>query len=269
MGTTVFIGGGNMATALIGGIVRGGGRAADVLVVEPDAALRERLQAAHGVAVLAAPDRSLAEATLVVWAVKPQVFADAAAGCAPHVAAALQLSIMAGIRSATVARASGSERVVRAMPNMPALVGEGIAALFATPAAGAADRMRCEALLAPTGQTLWVDREEALDAVTALSGSGPAYVFYLLEAMIEAGTALGLPAEQARQLAVQTVRGSAALAAAASETPAALRQRVTSRGGTTHAAIERLESRAVRAAFVEAIAAANERARELGDDLDR
>ena len=265
MAATVFIGGGNMASALVGGIVRSGGDASEVLVVEPDAAQRERLEASHGVATLAKAGPSLAAATLVVWAVKPQAFAAAAEACAPHLAGALQLSVMAGVRSAAIARASGSERVVRAMPNTPALIGEGIAALYARPAAGVGDRERCEALLAATGQTLWVEREEALDAVTALSGSGPAYVFYLLEAMIEAGNGLGLTPEQSRRLAIQTVRGSASLAAEASETPAMLRARVTSKGGTTHAAIEVLDARSVRASLVAAIGAAEARARELGD----
>ncbi len=218
---------------------------------------------------LAAADASLAAAALVVWAVKPQAFAAAAAACAPHVAAALQLSVMAGMRSAAIARASGSERVVRAMPNTPALIGEGIAALYAAPGRR---RRRPRALRSGArhrpGQTLWVENEDALDAVTALSGSGPAYVFYLLEAMIEAGVAMGLGAEQARRLAVQTVRGSAALAAVASETPAMLRERVTSRGGTTHAAIGTLDRLGVRAALVAAIRAAQARARELGDEFD-
>ncbi|MEO7337624.1 MAG: pyrroline-5-carboxylate reductase, partial [Caldimonas sp.] len=161
-----------------------------------------------------------------------------------------------------------SERVVRAMPNTPALIGEGVAALYARAAATPGDRDMCQAVLAPTGQTLWVDDEAALDAVTALSGSGPAYVFYLLEAMLEAGTSMGLTADQARLLAIQTVRGSAALAAASPETPTTLRDRVTSKGGTTHAAVSLLDERAVGSAFIDAIHAAQRRARELGDEFD-
>lgn len=265
----VFIGGGNMATALIGGLARSGGAASDVRVVEPDPAQRSRLEREHGVATLVEADASLAGATLVVWAVKPQAFAKAAAAALPHVAGAVQLSVMAGIRSERIARASGSDRVVRAMPNTPALIGEGIAALFARPGAGAADRARCEALLAPTGETMWLDDESALDAVTALSGSGPAYVFYLLEAMIDAGVAMGLTTGQARRLALQTVRGSASLAAGSDDTPAQLRERVTSKGGTTQAAVSMLDARGVKAAFVAAILAAQSRASALGDELDR
>ena len=268
MTKTVFIGGGNMATALIGGMARDGGTAG-VQVVEPDAAQRQRLERDHGVTTLAGADASLAGASLVVWAVKPQAFAAASAAVAAHVAGALQLSVMAGVRSERIARATGSERVVRAMPNTPALIGEGIAALVARAGVTPADRDRCEALLAPTGEIVWLDDEAGLDAVTALSGSGPAYVFYLLEAMIDAGTAMGLTAGQARRLAVQTVRGSAVLAAGTTDTPAQLRQRVTSRGGTTQAAVSVLDERGVGAAVVAAILAARHRAAALGDELDR
>ncbi|MEO6363521.1 MAG: pyrroline-5-carboxylate reductase [Caldimonas sp.] len=265
---TVFIGGGNMATALIGGMARSGG-VAGVLVVEPDAGQRSVLERDHGVATLGAADASLADASLVVWAVKPQAFSAASMAAGPHVSGALQLSVMAGVRSEAIVRATGSERVVRAMPNTPALIGEGIAALFARAGATASDRVRCEALLAPTGATMWLDDEGALDAVTALSASGPAYVFYLLEAMIDAGTAMGLTLDQSRRLAVQTVRGSAALVAGSQDGPAQLRERVTSKGGTTQAAVAVLDGRGVKAAFVAAIVAARNRAAVLGDELER
>ena len=266
MAHTVFIGGGNMASALIGGCLKSGTPASELLVVEADAGQRERLVASFGVAVLAAPEAApLAAAELVVWAVKPQSFAAAAASCAGQAAGALHLSVMAGVRSAALATATGSGRIVRAMPNTPALIGAGIAALFATPAASSADRDRCAALLACTGEVAWVDTEGQLDAVTALSGSGPAYVFYLIEAMAAAGAGLGLPAGQALRLALQTVRGSALLAAQSSEAPAVLRERVTSKGGTTQAALETLEAHGVHAAVVAAIEAAARRARELGD----
>ena len=268
MADTVFIGGGNMARALIGGALRSGAMAAGLLVVEPDADQRERLRADLGVTAIAAPDARLAAASLVVWAVKPQTFAAAAASCAGRAAAALQLSVMAGVRSAAVAGGSGAPRVVRAMPNTPALIGEGIAALFATAAVSQSDRSRCEALLQSTGEVLWVASEAQLDAVTAVSGSGPAYVFYLLEAMVEAGTALGLAPPDALRLARQTVRGSGLLAAGSSEAPAQLRTQVTSKGGTTQAALDVLEAHGVRAAFVEAIAAAARRAVALGDELE-
>lgn len=262
-----FIGGGNMAGALIGGLLAQGRPPASLLVVEPFEAQRDRLAATHGVAAQAAADARLARAGIVVWAVKPQFFAEAAAPCAPFVSGALQLSVMAGIRSEALRRATGSERVVRAMPNTPALIGQGIAGLYARAAVSVAERTEVERLLAPTGQTLWVAQEADLDAVTALSGSGPAYVFYLIEAMMTAATEMGLSAEQGRSLAQATVAGAAALALQSDETPAALRQQVTSKGGTTHAALTALEAAGVGPAFVRAIRAAQQRARELGDEF--
>jgi len=265
--TVAFIGGGNMASALIGGLLKAGRSADSVLVVEPFEAQRANLAQTFGVAPLAAADASLADASLVVWAVKPQLFAAAAAPCAAYVGSALQLSVMAGIRSAAVARASGSGRVVRAMPNTPALIGRGIAGLFASEAVTAAERATIEALLAPTGATLWVEREEDLDAVTALSGSGPAYVFYIVEAMMQAGIGMGLSEAQARTLALATFDGATALAQASPLQPSELRAQVTSKGGTTHAAITSLEGDGVQAAFVKAMQAARTRARELGDEF--
>ncbi len=262
-----FIGGGNMAGAIIGGLLGAGHPAANLGVVEPDEAQRARLLAQYGVAARARADASLQDATMVVWAVKPQLFRQAAAPCAPFVAGALHLSVMAGIRSDAIAAATGSARVVRAMPNTPALIGRGIAGLFAREAVTPADRAAVEDALRATGQTLWVQREADLDAVTALSGSGPAYVFFVVEAMMQAGAVMGLSEEQARQLALATFAGAAALAQQSGESPAALRERVTSAGGTTHAAITSLESDGVRAAFVKAVLAAQRRARELGDEF--
>ncbi|MDE2080544.1 MAG: pyrroline-5-carboxylate reductase [Burkholderiales bacterium] len=259
-----FIGGGNMASALIGGLRRGGRAAAAIAVVEPDAAQRARLAQAFGVQAQAAADARLARAGTVVWAVKPQFFAAAAAPCAPHVGHALQVSVMAGVRSAAIARASGSATVVRSMPNTPALIGRGIAGLHASAAVAAEQRAEVEALFAPTGATLWVAREDDLDAVTALSGSGPAYVFYVLEAMMQAAVEMGLSAEQGRRLALATFDGATALAAASPEPPQTLRAQVTSPGGTTQAAIASLDADGVRAAFVQALRAAQQRAHELG-----
>ena len=264
-----FIGGGNMAGALVGGLLRSGWSATDITVVEPSPAQQAVLESRFGVRTLAQADATLRNAGCIVWAVKPQLFKAAAAPCCEHVGGALQLSVMAGIRSEAIARATGSDRVVRAMPNTPALIGQGMSGLYARAAVSADERTQVEKLLAPTGQTLWVDREEQLDAVTALSGSGPAYVFYLLEAWIEAGTAMGLSADQAKQLAVATLAGATSLARDSDETPAVLRERVTSKGGTTHAAITSLEADGVRAAFVRALKAAEHRASELGDEFGR
>jgi len=268
MDMIAFIGGGNMASAIIGGLRKNGRDAASILVVDPGDAQRAKLTSEFGVRTLAAADASLAQASMVVWAVKPQFFGDAAAPCAAHVSNALQLSVMAGIRSDAIARASASERVVRAMPNTPALIGRGISGLYARTAVGAAERAQVEAVLAPTGQTVWVDREEDLDAVTALSGSGPAYVFYFVEAMIAAAQQMGLSAEQGKQLALATF-GATELAATSDEPPQVLRERVTSKGGTTHAALTSLESSGVKAAFITALRAAQQRARELGDEFGR
>jgi pyrroline-5-carboxylate reductase len=267
MRTIAFIGGGNMASALLGGLVETGQRRASILVVEPGEAQRRRLADRFGVTTLTAADASLADAAIVVWAVKPQVFAAAAAPCKPHLGKALHLSVMAGIRSEAIAAATGADRVVRAMPNTPALIGQGIAGVFARAAVTADDRVEVETLLAPTGQIVWVDPEGALDAVTALSGSGPAYVFHLIEAMLAAGREMGLPAADAKRLAIQTLVGAAALAALSDESPETLRRNVTSPGGTTEAAMTLLEARGVKDAFVAAILAARDRACALGDEF--
>ena len=169
------------------------------------------------------------------------------------------------MRSGAIARAAGSERVVRAMPNTPALIGQGIAGLYAREAVSEAERELVEEVLAPTGGVLWVAREEDLDAVTALSGSGPAYVFYFLEAMMQAAADMGLGAEAGKQLALATFAGATELARRASEQPPALRAQVTSKGGTTQAAIGSLDADGVQAAIVKALRAAQARAVELGD----
>lgn len=262
-----FVGGGNMARALIGGLLRAGWPATSLIVVEPGHAQRAGLAQDFGIAPQEAADERLAAAATVVWAVKPQLFAQAAAPCAPFVAQALQLSVMAGIRSSAISAATGSARVVRAMPNTPALIGRGIAGLYARPGVTDPERADVEALLAPTGALLWVDREADLDAVTALSGSGPAYVFYVLEAMMQAATTMGLSAEQGRALALATLDGATELARRSPESPETLRAQVTSKGGTTFAAISALEAAGVKAAFVGALQAAQSRAHELGDEF--
>jgi pyrroline-5-carboxylate reductase len=259
-----FIGGGNMASAILGGLRRAGMAAGQFIVIEPHGPQREKLAKEFGVQALAAGDAGLARATTVVWAVKPQLFAEAAAPLKAWVGGALQLSVMAGIRSDSLVAATGSERVVRSMPNTPALIGQGIAGLYARPAVSADERVTIERLLAPTGQTLWVEREDDLDAVTALSGSGPAYFFFFVEAMMAAAVDMGLTAEQGRRLALATCAGAAALGLASEESPTVLRERVTSKGGTTHAAVTSLQADAVDAAIRRAVLAAQRRAAELG-----
>jgi pyrroline-5-carboxylate reductase len=262
-----FIGGGNMAGAIIGGLVRRGWAPDRIAVVEPFEAARERLRADFGVASEPQATAALSSAQMVVWAVKPQTFREAASQARAHVQNALQLSVAAGIRSGSMASWLGTERIVRCMPNTPALVGKGITALYARDAATAADRQAAEDVIATTGDFLWVDEERQLDAVTALSGSGPAYVYYFLEAMTQAGTNLGLSAEQARRLAVGTFAGASELARASSEPLETLRDRVTSKGGTTYAALTSMEHDQVKAAFVRAMEAACKRAEELGNEF--
>jgi pyrroline-5-carboxylate reductase len=264
-----FIGGGNMASAIIGGLIRQGMQPTQITVVEPFADTAARLQKDFGVTVLGEAGPVLAQAQLVVWAVKPQVFKEAAAPVANHTTHALHLSVAAGIRTSSICAWLGSERVVRTMPNTPALVGQGMTALFACPGVSAAAKAQVEQVIATTGQYLWVAQENQLDAVTARSGSGPAYVFFFLEAMTEAGVGMGLSADQAYKLAVATFSGASALAAASSETPEVLRQRVTSKGGTTYAAITAMENAGIKPAFVKAMQAAEQRARELGDEFGK
>jgi pyrroline-5-carboxylate reductase len=264
-----FIGGGNMASAIIGGLVRQGLPAAQIEVVEPFAQARDKLKAQFGVAARETAGPDLQRAGLVVWAVKPQSFKEAAVQAAAHTAQALHLSVAAGIRSDSIAAWLGTQRIVRSMPNTPALIGKGMTALFARPGVSAEDKSWVEQVIATTGESLWVDAEADLDAVTALSGSGPAYVFFFLEAMTQAGMEMGLSREQAYRLATGTFAGASELARASQDPPEVLRQRVTSKGGTTYAAITSMENARVKELFVKALHAARERAKELGDEFGR
>ena len=265
-----FIGGGNMAAALIGGLLRKGFAPGAITVVEVSAEGRARMGSEHGVATLATPDASLGNADLIVMAVKPQNMREAATALAPHVRNQTVLSIAAGTRLCDLRRwLGGHAKLVRTMPNTPALIGQGITALFAAPEVEVSRRMDAERVLAAVGQTVWVDREELLDPVTALSGSGPAYVFYFLEAMQAGGRALGLDDETARRLALQTVVGAAQLAAQSPESFATLRERVTSRGGTTAAALAVMDERAIANSIARAMKAASERGHEMGEVLGK
>jgi len=262
-----FIGGGNMASAIIGGLLKRGLAASQIQVVEPFAEQRARLAQQFQVAVSPGPDASLGRASLVVWAVKPQAFREAASQSCAYTRAALHLSVAAGIRSDSIASWLATERVVRAMPNTPALIGLGMSALFARPAVSADQKRVVERVIQTTGDYLWLEDEKQLDAVTALSGSGPAYVFYFIEAMIQAGTDMGLSRAQAHQLAVGTFVGASALAQASDEPPEVLRERVTSKGGTTYAALTVMEEAGLKQQFMRAMQAAKQRAIELGDEF--
>ena len=262
-----FIGGGNMASALISGLLGKGLTTAQIEVVEPFDEARQKLKTSFNIDAQPVPEAALARADLVVWAVKPQTFKDAALQSRSHTAKALHLSVAAGITSSSIARWLGSERVVRAMPNTPALIGKGITGLYARAGVSAADRALVDQVIATTGDWLWLTDEAQLDGVTALSGSGPAYMYYFMEAMTEAGEQMGLPREQAYKLAVATFIGAGELARASPETPEVLRQRVTSKGGTTHAAIMSMDHSNIKNLFMQALYAAQIRAREMGSEF--
>ncbi len=260
-----FIGGGNMASAIIGGLIQQGTPASQILVIEPQESARQQLMDKFQIRALPQASAALSQAGLVIWAVKPQVFKEAAQLAKPFCTAALHLSVAAGIRSDSIAAWLGTQRVVRAMPNTPALVGLGQTGLFARPGVSASDQAWIERVVSTTGQYLWVKDEALLDAVTAISGSGPAYVFFFIEAMAQAGVNMGLTPEQAHQLAVGTFVGASELARSASESPTVLRERVTSKGGTTYAAITAMEASRVNTLFQDALEAARARAQELGN----
>jgi len=263
-----FIGGGNMASAIIGGLLRQGFAAPDFHVVDPYAPGREKLERDFGVTTSAAADAALEQCAVIVMAVKPQQMREAAGALAPHLRTQLVLSIAAGIRIADLSRwLGGHARIVRSMPNTPALIGAGISAMVAGSGVDAAGRAAAERILAAVGRAVWVEGEALLDPVTAVSGSGPAYVFYFLEAMQAAGSELGLPAATVRELALETFIGAARLAAQSPETFATLRERVTSKGGTTAAALAVMNQHGMKETFIAALKAASNRSRELGDEM--
>lgn len=269
-GPIAFIGGGNMARSLIGGLTRRGTDPRAIRVSEPDAARRAELVRDFG-ALATADNREAAEgAATVVLAVKPQVMREVARAIGPALGGrrALVISIAAGIRIGDLARwLDAPAAVVRAMPNTPALIGAGITTLVRGPGVDDAEAARAEALMAAAGETLWLDDEGLIDAVTAVSGSGPAYVFALMEAMEAAGVAQGLPADVARRLVLATVLGAARMAHEGGEPPAVLRQRVTSPKGTTAAALDVLAAGGFAALVGEAIAAATRRGAELATEF--
>lgn len=264
-----FIGGGNMASAIIGGLIGRGLPADHITVVEPFEAARTALKAKFGIDALPSATEALAGADLVVWATKPQTFKDATSDVAPHTTHALHLSVAAGITTGSIAQWLGTHRIVRAMPNTPALVGKGMTGLFACPEVDAQGQALIERVIGTTGQFVWVDAEDKLDAVTALSGSGPAYVFLFLEAMTQAGVDMGLTAEQSYQLAVSTFQGASELAAQSDEPASVLRERVTSKGGTTHAAITHMQQTRLPQHFIDALRKAETRAKELAAEFGK
>jgi pyrroline-5-carboxylate reductase len=265
-----FIGGGNMAAALIGGLVKRGASPADLYAIDIDEDARTRLETHFGIKTATAADDTLRAYEAIVIAVKPQVMKAVAAGLAPHLSTQLVVSIAAGIRGADIARwLNGYARIVRAMPNTPALIGMGVAGLAALPGVDEAGRTLAASVLGAVGETVWFEDEAKIDAVTAISGSGPAYVFYFIEALQEAARRLGLSDDQGRALALATFAGAAQLAAQSSEPASVLRERVTSKGGTTAAALQSFDARSVKEAIVAGVLAADARAKEMGDELGK
>jgi pyrroline-5-carboxylate reductase len=269
-----FIGGGNMAGALIGGLVRRGVPASHLVVADPGAAQREGLAAAWGISAVADNAIAVAGAEVVLLAVKPQQLRAVALGLAPHLQAAplearpLVISVAAGIPHAALARWFGAGvPVVRTMPNRPALNGFGATGLYAPESVGAAHRALAESIMAAVSATVWVEHEAQMDTVTALSGSGPAYFFLFMEALEAAAHERGLPAEVAHRLTLETAYGAAAMARDCPDSLATLREQVTSRGGTTAAALAVLDGAGLRAIVAHAVAAADRRSAELAAEF--
>ena len=261
----VFIGGGNMADALIGGLLASGFSPNQLRAVDVNGDARRRLADKHRIACFDAPQKAYRPGDVIVFAVKPQQMQEAARFSGLKANANLVISIAAGISLGSFARwLGGHARLVRAMPNTPALIGAGVSGLCALPGVSAAERKQAEAVLGAVGATVWIEDEVLMDAVTAVSGSGPAYVFWFIEQLANAGAALGLPVEISKKLAVETVLGSAKLAAQSADSPAVLRERVTSKGGTTEAALKAFDEQKLAERFVRAIEAARDRGAELG-----
>jgi pyrroline-5-carboxylate reductase len=263
-----FLGGGNMAAALIGGLIAKGTDARSISVVEVSPAARERLGTRYPVHVATAPDAAMQLAEVVVLAVKPQDAKSALASIS--VQQQLVISIAAGLTLKTLSRWLGGHRkLVRCMPNTPALIGAGIAGLYALPEVSAEEKKKAETILTAVGEAVWVPEERLLDPVTAVSASGPAYVFWLMEQLAASAENLGIAADVAKKLALHTILGAAKLAASSSEAPATLRKNVTSKGGTTEAALNVFEAEKLAERFRRAVDAASRRATELGEELGR
>ena len=251
-----YIGGGNMAAAMIGGMLSQGFTSSEIHVVEPDANKRSELMAKYGIST-SSPDDTLPASLAIIFAIKPQQFRNVAAGILPQLNAALVISIAAGIRTETISQwLGGYDRIVRVMPNTPALVQAGISGVYASAAVNLADKALTQRILSSIGEQVWVDQESQIDGITAISGSGPAYVFYLMEALQAAALAQGFAPEIAHKLAYQTFAGAVKLALSSEDEVGTLQIKVTSKGGTTERAIQALEANQVRSAIITAASAA-------------
>ncbi len=265
-----FIGGGNMAAALVGGLTKRGIPGERIVVADPSELQLQRLMRDYGVRSAADNASAVTGAEVVILAVKPQQMRVVALALSPHLAASkpLVISVAAGIPHAALARWFGAHiAVVRTMPNRPALNGFGATGLYAPPSVGAANRALAESIMAAVSATVWVEHESQMDTVTALSGSGPAYFFLFMEALEAAAHERGLPNEVAHKLTLETAFGAAQMARQSAESLAALREQVTSKGGTTAAAIEVLDAAGLRAIVAHAIAAADRRSAELAAEF--
>lgn len=261
-----FIGGGNMAQALIGGLIARGVPTTRITVSDPVEQVRELL-AEKDLHVTDDNVAAIRDADIVLFAVKPQVLAKVLAPLQGLLEGKLVISIVAGAEIATISKLLGTERIVRVMPNTPALVQTGAHGLYAGEAVSAEDRDLASQVLASTGLTLWVNSEAQIDAVTAVSGSGPAYFFYMMESMIRAGKNMGLDEKVATALTLQTALGAAQMAITSANSPAELRKNVTSPNGTTQAAIEVFDHAQISQNIQAALAAAQKRSQELAQEL--
>lgn len=263
-----FIGGGNMASALISGLLQQGYSTEQLRVVEINPESREKLKKTLGISAVEGLADGIAACDVIVLAVKPQQLYELTQALAPLLNNQLVISIAAGIRASDIVRwLGGYRRVVRAMPNTPSLVRCGVTGLYTAKDVDDTDKNKAELILSAVGTTLWVAEEEGLHAVTAISGSGPAYVFYFIEAMQQAAIELGLTPNQARQLSLETFLGASKLASLSEEDVAVLRARVTSKGGTTEQAILSMEKNDIKCKIMAAVHAARDRSHEMSDEL--
>ena len=267
-----FIGGGNMARSLIGGLVATGISNKNISVSEPKADLREKLTEDFGVNALEENASAVVGANVIVLAVKPQILQEVVTPLGSLVAEArpLLISVAAGVTCSSIERwIGGDPALIRVMPNTPALIGAGISALYANSNVGVDQRALAEKIVTAVGKTVWIEEESLMDAVTAVSGSGPAYFFYVMQAIHDAAVREGLDTETARVLSLETALGAARLALASTEDPGKLQEQVTSPGGTTEAAIKILDDSGVRDTLQQAVSAARARGGELAKLLDR
>ena len=263
-----FIGAGNMASSLIGGLRAKGLDAAQIRASDPGADTRAKVAAEHGIEVFADNAQAVANADVIVIAVKPQAMKAVCQDLRPHLKPhQLLVSIAAGITCTSLLNWLGEQPLVRCMPNTPALLGKGVSGLYATAAVTSEQRQQADELLSAVGLVVWVDQEAQIDAVTAVSGSGPAYFFLLIEAMTDAGVKLGLTREVAEQLAQQTALGAAHMAVGSDVDAAELRRRVTSPAGTTEAAIKSFQASGFEAMVEKALSAAAHRSAEMAEQL--